>query len=133
MGESVPKDEIVDRRRLLGVVLRASVAAATWATRTGSFPARPPALPQPRLPLPGADAQGGKLIVPTDNPDRFKLKVMEFNPIAALDPAKWELMIGGLCNKTLKLKLGDLKQFAAIKQSSRMKCVQCWSARISWE
>ena len=133
MGESVPKDEIVDRRRLLGVVLRASVAAATWATRTGSFPARPPALPQPRLPLPGADAQGGKLIVPTDNPDRFKLKVMEFNPIAALDPAKWELMIGGLCNKTLKLKLGDLKQFAVIKQSSRMKCVQCWSARISWE
>lgn len=123
----------MDRRRFISAALRSSAVATAWVARRGTFAARPPALPQPAGPLPGADTQGRKLIIPTDSPDRFKLKVMEFNPIAALDSAKWELEIGGLCAKPVKLKLADLKQFKAVKQSSRLKCVQCWSARIAWE
>jgi sulfoxide reductase catalytic subunit YedY len=122
----------MDRRRFMNAALRTSGAAAAWAAGT-TFAARPPALPQPVQPFPGTDAQGRRLIIPTDNPDRFRLKVMEFNPIAAPDPAKWELEIGGMCEKALKLKLTDLKQFRPVKQNSRLKCVQCWSARISWE
>ena len=108
-------------------------AAATWTARARAFPARPPALPQPLGVYPATDAQGRRIIIPTDSPDRFKLKVMEFNPIAAPDPAKWELEIGGLCEKPLKLMLADVKEFHSVKQNSRMKCVQCWSARINWE
>lgn len=123
----------MDRRRFISAALGSGAAATAWFARAGAFAARPPALPQPAAPFPGADVQSRKLIIPTDTPDRFKLKVMEFNPIAAPDPAKWELEVGGLCARPLKLKLADLKQFKAVKQSSRLKCVQCWSARISWE
>jgi len=74
-----------------------------------------------------------KLIIPTDTPDRFKAKVMEFNPVPAIDPATWQLQIGGLVEQPLKLNVADVNRFPRIKQSSRMKCVQCWSARIEWE
>lgn len=123
----------MDRRHLIRVALRASVAAAAWAAKTEGLDARLPALPQPRAPLPGTDAKRGRLIIPTDSPDRFRLKVMEFNPVAALDVANWALEVGGLCRKALRLRLTDLKQFKPATQSSRLKCVQCWSARISWE
>jgi hypothetical protein len=86
----------MDRRRFVNATMRAGVAAAAWAARSGAFGARLPVLPRPGLPLPGTDVQGRKLIIPTDNPDRFRLKVLEFNPIAAPDPAKWVLDMGGL-------------------------------------
>jgi hypothetical protein len=76
----------MDRRRFVNAALRASAAAAAWAARTGAFGARPPVLPQPSLPLPGTDAQDRRLIIPTDNPDRFRLKVLELNSIA--DPIR---------------------------------------------
>ena len=85
----------MDRRRFINAALRTSVAPAAWA-RTGAFGARPPVLPQPSLPRPGNDVQGRRLIIPTDSSDRFKLKVLELNPIAAPDSAKWELDMGGL-------------------------------------
>ncbi len=80
----------------------------------------------------GATTPSAKLIIPTDTPDRFRLKVMEFNPIPALDAARWELEMGGLVGEAAKLKLSDLKRLPAIDQSSRLKCVQCWSARVLW-
>ncbi len=73
-----------------------------------------------------------KLIIPTDTPDRFGLKVMEFNPIPAPDPATWELKIGGLADRPITLKAADLQNFPQVTQSSRLKCVQCWSGRIEW-
>jgi len=86
----------MDRRRFMNAALRASAAAVAWPARSGALGARLPVLPRPGLPLPGTDVQGRKLIIPTDNPDRFRLKVLEFNPIAAPDPAKWGLDMGGL-------------------------------------
>ena len=58
---------------------------------------------------------------------------MEFNPVPPIDSAAWQLEIGGLAGRPLKLKLADIKRLPSVKQSSRMKCVQCWSARIDWE
>jgi hypothetical protein len=71
------------RRRFVNTTRRAGVAAAAWAARTGAFEARPPTLSQPSLPLPGTDVQGRELIIPIDNLERFKLKVMEFSPNAS--------------------------------------------------
>jgi DMSO/TMAO reductase YedYZ molybdopterin-dependent catalytic subunit len=79
------------------------------------------------------DRPAGKWIVPTDIPDRFHLKVMEFNPIPAPDPLTWELAIEGLAAQPLRLKVADLERLPRITQSSRLKCVQCWSGRVQWE
>jgi DMSO/TMAO reductase YedYZ molybdopterin-dependent catalytic subunit len=80
-----------------------------------------------------APAPRGKLILPTDAPDRHHLKVMAFNPIVAPDPRTWELTIGGLVAEPQRLKVSDLDRIPRITQSSRLKCVQCWSGRVSWE
>ena len=85
--------------------------------------------------VPGAAraAPARKLIVPTDTPDRHHLKVMAFNPIPAPDPATWELAIGGLVAAPQRLKVADLARMPRLTQSSRLKCVQCWSGRVLWE
>ncbi len=129
----------MDRRKFLDVAARGGAAAAAWAasrlTRAGTLPpallASPLGVPPP--PATPAEIAGRKLIIPSDIPDRFKAKVMEFNPIPAPDPATWELEIGGLVERPLKLKVADVRRLPRVKQSSRMKCVQCWSARIEWE
>ena len=87
--------------------------------------------------LPGgqvrAAAERRKMILPTDKPDRHHLKVMEWNPIPAPDPEAWELALGGLVAEPRRLNVKDLARIPRITQSSRLKCVQCWSGRVLWE
>jgi DMSO/TMAO reductase YedYZ molybdopterin-dependent catalytic subunit len=82
---------------------------------------------------PASAAESRKLILPTDTPDRHHLKVMAFNPIPAPDPRTWELTIGGLVAEPQRLKVSDLARLPRVTQSSRLKCVQCWSGRVLWE
>jgi DMSO/TMAO reductase YedYZ molybdopterin-dependent catalytic subunit len=72
-------------------------------------------------------------IIPTNKPDRFNLKVMAFNPIPAPDLKSWELTIEGLDKQPITLKPADLDRLPRVSQSSRLKCVQCWSGRVNWE
>ncbi len=72
-------------------------------------------------------------IIPTNKPDRFGLKVMAFNPIPAPDPKTWTLTVEGLAEEPLRLTAADLERLPRVEQSSRLKCVQCWSGRINWE
>jgi sulfoxide reductase catalytic subunit YedY len=72
-------------------------------------------------------------IIPTNKPDRFGLKVMAFNPIPAPDLTTWQLSIEGLAGAPLRLKAPDLDRLPRVSQSSRLKCVQCWSGRVNWE
>ena len=58
---------------------------------------------------------------------------MAFNPIPAPDPRTWELTIGGLVAEPRRLKVSDLARLPRVTQSSRLKCVQCWSGRVLWE
>ncbi len=126
----------MDRRKFLDVAARAAAAAA-WAGSLDAGAKLPGGAPAPSGAPAGAGPEAGtsrpKLIIPTDIPDRFKVKVMEFNPVPPIDSAAWQLEIGGLAVRPLKLKLADAKRLPSVKQSSRMKCVQCWSARIDWE
>ena len=80
-----------------------------------------------------ADRRRAGWIIPTNKPDRFGLKVMAFNPIPAPDPKTWELTVAGLGGQPLRLKPADLDRLPRVAQSSRLKCVQCWSGRVSWE
>jgi methionine sulfoxide reductase catalytic subunit len=72
-------------------------------------------------------------IIPTNKPDRFNLKVMAFNPIPAPDPKAWELKIEGAGGAGVSLTPADLEKLPRVAQSSRLKCVQCWSGRVNWE
>jgi len=58
---------------------------------------------------------------------------MAFNPIPIPDPSKWELAVGGLTLEPVRLKVADFDRLPRISQNSRLKCVQCWSGRVTWE
>jgi DMSO/TMAO reductase YedYZ molybdopterin-dependent catalytic subunit len=73
-----------------------------------------------------------KLMLPSDMPDKLGFRTMWYNPIAPLDPATWQLEIKGLVEKPGRMRLVDLRRLPQVTQSSRLKCVQCWSARTTW-
>jgi len=122
----------MNRRKFLNRLARAGAAAAWVGSVKGSAAPGPPCPPLPAGPFPDTSSQARRLIIPTDKPDRFKLKVMEFNPVLAPDPKDWELEVAGYVERPTKLRLEVFKRLPQVTQSSRLKCVQCWSARITW-
>lgn len=73
-----------------------------------------------------------KLLLPTDIPDEHGLRIMWYSPVPPIDRDRYRLEIKGLVEKPQALPLAALRALPAVKQSSRMKCVQCWSARSEW-
>ena len=73
-----------------------------------------------------------KLLLPTDQPDAHGFRIMWYNPVPPIDPVKWRLTVGGLVEKPQSLALAQLRSLPHVEQSSRMKCVQCWSSRTTW-
>jgi len=73
-----------------------------------------------------------KVLLPTDEPDESGFRLMWYSPVPPVDPQTWRLKIDGLVEKPAELSLGDLRKLPQEKQSSRLKCVQCWSARTEW-
>ncbi|MGH9659179.1 MAG: molybdopterin-dependent oxidoreductase, partial [Bryobacteraceae bacterium] len=82
--------------------------------------------------LAGAETTKPKLLLPTDTPDEFGLRIMWYNPVPPINPAAWRLKVAGLVEKPQSFGLARLRAFPQVKQSSRMKCVQCWSSRAEW-
>ena len=76
--------------------------------------------------------QQPKLLLPSDQPDEHNLRLMWYNPVPPINQAAYRLRLAGLVEKPVELTLADLRKLPHETQSSRMKCVQCWSARISW-
>jgi DMSO/TMAO reductase YedYZ molybdopterin-dependent catalytic subunit len=74
----------------------------------------------------------GKLLLPSDEPDELGFRLMWYNPVPAIDIASYQLTIRGLVEKPQALSLEQLRRFPQETQSSRLKCVQCWSARTMW-
>ncbi len=76
--------------------------------------------------------QKGTLLLPSDQPDEHNLRIMWYSPVPPINQATYRLRISGLVEKPLELTVADLRKLPQETQSSRMKCVQCWSSRISW-
>jgi sulfoxide reductase catalytic subunit YedY len=74
----------------------------------------------------------GKLLLPSDEPDELGFRLMWYNPVPAIDVSSYQLTIRGLAEKPQVLPLEQLRRFPQETQSSRLKCVQCWSARTNW-
>ena len=73
-----------------------------------------------------------KLLMPSDQPDEHGFRLMWYNPVPPIDQAKWRLQVRGLVEKPRQITLRELRALPQVQQSSRMKCVQCWSARATW-
>src|SRR4051812_9497673 len=73
-----------------------------------------------------------KLLMPSDEPDELGFRLMWYNPVAPLDSTSYRLSIRGLIEKPASLTLAQLRALPQESQNSRMKCVQCWSARTIW-
>ena len=81
--------------------------------------------------LESADSKG-KLLLPSDEPDEFGFRLMWYNPVPALDASNYRLKVQGLVEKPQLFSLADLRRLPQDSQNSRLKCVQCWSARTTW-
>ncbi|MBY0506291.1 MAG: molybdopterin-dependent oxidoreductase [Bryobacteraceae bacterium] len=79
-----------------------------------------------------ADPTKPKLLLPSDQPDEHSLKLMWYNPVPPINQATWRLAVRGLVEKPQALPVAQLRALPQETQSSRMKCVQCWSARAKW-
>lgn len=77
----------------------------------------------------GADQ---KILLPTDDPDRYGFRIMWYNPPTAIDKENYRLEVGGLIEKPGGIDLARLNEYSQVEQNSRMKCVQCWSGRATW-
>ncbi len=55
-----------------------------------------------------------------------------WKPMRRINGKTWTLKISGLCESPTTFTLTDLKNLPAQSQSSRLKCVECWSARAEW-
>jgi len=65
-----------------------------------------------------------------DTPGFF---IRSANPFLGVDAASWGLAVGGRVAHPLALSYEDLFQFKIVSQVSRLKCVECWSAKALWE
>jgi sulfoxide reductase catalytic subunit YedY len=79
-----------------------------------------------------ASGQDSKILLPSDQPDEYGFRLMWYNPVAPLDPQTYRLRIAGLVDKPCKFTLDELLRLPHESQSSRLKCVQCWSSRTTW-
>lgn len=78
-----------------------------------------------------ADAKS-KLLLPSDTPDELGFRLMWYSPVPPIDQAAYRLKVSGLVDKPQAIPLAELRKLNHETQSSRMKCVQCWSSRTSW-
>jgi sulfoxide reductase catalytic subunit YedY len=73
-----------------------------------------------------------KLLLPSDRPDEYHFRLMWYSPVQPIDQATYKLRVGGLVSNPLTLAIADLRKLPHETQNSRLKCVQCWSARAEW-
>ncbi|MCF8719805.1 molybdopterin-dependent oxidoreductase [Nitrospina gracilis] len=55
-----------------------------------------------------------------------------WQPMRRIDPATWTLTLDGLAEGSASLTFDNLKDFPMQSMNSRLKCVECWSARATW-
>jgi len=90
----------------------------------------PPTPPGPSITGTPA-ASGQPAILRNENVPGFYVRY--YRPFQAVDPAEWTLSVEGLVKHPQKLSLADVEALTRVSQTSRMKCVECWSAAAKWE
>ena len=55
-----------------------------------------------------------------------------WKPLRRIKERDWTLRVEGLCETPKTFTLDQLKKFPEVTQTTRMKCVECWSAKAQW-
>jgi sulfoxide reductase catalytic subunit YedY len=117
-----------------GVGLSALGSCAPVASPKGGVTTTAPPPPQvTSTPLPAhtATSVASRKILRNDNVPGFYVRY--FEPFEAIDPDGWTLSVNGLVQNPLKLSLADVLALPRMIQTSRLKCVECWSSAAKWE
>lgn len=67
------------------------------------------------------------------NRDNPGFHIRSANPFLGVDTQNWGLAIGGMVKNPIALSYEDLFGLKMYSQVSRLKCVECWSAKAKWE
>ena len=55
-----------------------------------------------------------------------------WKPHRRIEAQEWTLEVAGLCRQPRRFSLAELQALPAREQVSRLKCVECWSAKARW-
>lgn len=58
--------------------------------------------------------------------------IQYYKPFRRIDRKKWRLKVNGLCENPQEFTLDALERLPNKNQTSRIKCVECWSAKAEW-
>ena len=67
------------------------------------------------------------------NRDRPGFFIRSANPFMGVNVNNWNLPIRGMVKNPIVLEYEDMFGFKVVSQVSRLKCVECWSAKAKWE
>jgi methionine sulfoxide reductase catalytic subunit len=56
-----------------------------------------------------------------------------WKPMRRIKPEQWQLEIRGLCENSGTFTLQEIRSLPVKTRNSRLKCVECWSARAEWQ
>jgi len=112
----------------LGAMALAMLKGCAFRQASGSVTPPPETGELGTTPSPLASARP---ILRNDNPPGFYVRY--YRPFEAVDPAQWVLSVEGLVKNPIKLSFADVQSLPVVSQTSRMKCVECWSAAAKWE
>jgi len=117
MGFSL-KNFRLDRRRFLGI-LSSSIASALLPSKVSGKP----------------DFRQNKNVPENyiQNRETPGFYIRSANPFLGVDSDNWSLVVKGMIKKSIALSYEDLIGFPMVSQVSRLKCVECWSAKAKWE
>ncbi len=62
-----------------------------------------------------------------------KFYINYWKPMRRIKPDRWKLEVGGLCRNSRTFTLEEIRSFPIKTRASRLKCVECWSARAMWQ
>jgi sulfoxide reductase catalytic subunit YedY len=111
-------------RWTLGGLALSTLEACSTATPLPT-PSPLPASTQAHTPLPSLP------LLQNDNVPGFYVRY--FRPFEAVNPETWSLSVEGLVRAPQTLSLTNVLALPRRAQTSRMKCVECWSAAARWE
>ncbi|HIJ51245.1 MAG TPA: molybdopterin-dependent oxidoreductase [Nitrospinae bacterium] len=67
------------------------------------------------------------------NRDLPDFHIRSANPFMGVDMETWGLAVGGMVKNPIGFSYEDLFGMKMILQVSRLKCVECWSAKAEWQ
>jgi DMSO/TMAO reductase YedYZ molybdopterin-dependent catalytic subunit len=104
----------------------ATEPATELATELASGPSEVVVAPIPTQP--------GRRALVNDNAPEIKptWNVRYFQPYVPVDHDAWRLTVDGWVAEPQSFSLADLQTLPRVDQNTRMKCVECWSARADW-